>query len=61
MKVHKLKLHLLLALHPDAERKIGVGVEHFRIERNELAGVGCDWCVMTALKTASPTNDASLA
>lgn len=23
------KLHLLLALHPDAERKTGVGVDHF--------------------------------
>lgn len=36
-----LKLHLLLAQHPDAERKIGVGVDHFRIERNALgAGRG---------------------
>ncbi|NAT15128.1 DUF3223 domain-containing protein [Pseudomonas syringae pv. actinidifoliorum] len=34
------KLHLLLELHPDAHRKIGVGVDHFRIDRNELAGRG---------------------
>ncbi|KWS24843.1 hypothetical protein AL062_00335 [Pseudomonas syringae pv. syringae] len=34
------KLHLLLALHPDAERKIGVGIDHFLIKRNELAGRG---------------------
>lgn len=34
------KLHLLLALHPDAERKIGVGVDHFLIVRNELSGRG---------------------
>ncbi|MDI9778464.1 DCL family protein [Pseudomonas putida] len=34
------KLHLLLALHPDAERKIGVGVDHFLIARNTLAGRG---------------------
>lgn len=34
------KLHLLLALHPDAERKIGSGVDHFRIVRNELSGRG---------------------
>ncbi|MEE4075177.1 DCL family protein [Pseudomonas viridiflava] len=34
------KLHLLLELHPDAQRKIGVGVDHFRIDRNELAGRG---------------------
>lgn len=34
------KLHLLLALHPDAARKIGVGVDHFRLERNALAGRG---------------------
>ncbi|MCL8308306.1 DCL family protein [Pseudomonas putida] len=34
------KLHLLLALHPDAERKIGVGVDHFCLERNPLAGRG---------------------
>lgn len=34
------KLHLLLALHPDADRKIGVGVDHFRLERNPLAGRG---------------------
>ncbi|WP_323157583.1 DCL family protein [Pseudomonas fulva] len=32
------KLHLLVALHPDAERKIGVGVDHFLIVRNELSG-----------------------
>ncbi|WP_236184697.1 DUF3223 domain-containing protein [Pseudomonas juntendi] len=34
------KLHLLLALHPEAVRKIGVGVDHFRLERNQLAGRG---------------------
>jgi len=34
------KLHLLLALHPDAERKIGAGIDHFRIARNELSGRG---------------------
>ncbi|ARD13737.1 MULTISPECIES: DCL family protein [Pseudomonas] len=34
------KLRLLLALHPDADRKIGVGVDHFRIDRNDLAGQG---------------------
>lgn len=34
------KLHLLLALHPDAERKIGLGIDHFRIVRNELSGRG---------------------
>lgn len=34
------KLHLLLALHPDADRKIGTGVDHFRLERNPLAGRG---------------------
>ncbi|MEE1923631.1 DCL family protein [Pseudomonas sp. 148P] len=34
------KLHLLLALHPEADRKIGVGVDHFRLERNQLAGRG---------------------
>jgi hypothetical protein len=34
------KLRLLVALHPDAERKIGVGIDHFLIKRNELAGRG---------------------
>ncbi|CAM3598133.1 hypothetical protein CCOS865_04136 [Pseudomonas reidholzensis] len=34
------KLQLLLALHPDAERKIGVGVDHFVIARNQLSGRG---------------------
>lgn len=34
------KLHLLIAQHPDADRKIGVGVDHFRLERNSLAGRG---------------------
>ncbi|AJO78641.1 DUF3223 domain-containing protein [Pseudomonas sp. MRSN 12121] len=35
------KLHLLVAMHPDASRKIGNGIDHFRIERNELgAGKG---------------------
>lgn len=39
------KLHLLLAMHPDADRKIGVGIDHFRIERNALgAGKGI-WLV----------------
>lgn len=32
------KLHLLLALHPDAKRKIGAGVDHFMVARNELSG-----------------------
>lgn len=32
------KLHLLLAFYLDADRKVGVGVDHFRIDRNELAG-----------------------
>ncbi|EPZ8363098.1 DCL family protein [Pseudomonas aeruginosa] len=45
---HKIaiqKLHLLIALHPDAERKIGSGVDHFKIERNALgAGQGL-WLV----------------
>lgn len=34
------KLHLLLALHPDAERKIGPGVNYFVIAKNQLAGRG---------------------
>jgi hypothetical protein len=34
------KLHLLLAMHPEADRKIGVGVDHFLLERNALAGRG---------------------
>jgi len=39
------KLHLLIALHPDAERKIGSGVDHFKVERNALgAGQGL-WLV----------------
>lgn len=45
---HKIaiqKLHLLIALHPDAERKIGAGVDHFKVERNALgAGQGL-WLV----------------
>ncbi|MCO3721290.1 DCL family protein [Pseudomonas aeruginosa] len=45
---HKIaiqKLRLLIALHPDAERKIGSGVDHFKIERNALgAGQGL-WLV----------------
>ncbi|WP_197539867.1 DCL family protein [Metapseudomonas resinovorans] len=44
-KVAIQKLHLLIALHPDAERKIGSGVDHFRVERNALgAGQGL-WLV----------------
>ncbi|EMB9880709.1 DUF3223 domain-containing protein [Pseudomonas aeruginosa] len=35
------KLHLLIALHPDAERKIGSGIDHFKVERNVL-GAGQD-------------------
>lgn len=38
--VAEQKLHLLLALHPDSRRKIGVGVDHFCLERNLLAGRG---------------------
>jgi hypothetical protein len=34
------KLHLLLAMHPEADRKIGVGVDHFLLQRNVLAGRG---------------------
>lgn len=34
------KLQLLLALPPDAKRKIGAGVDHFMIARNELSGRG---------------------
>ncbi|MHA6130479.1 DUF3223 domain-containing protein [Pseudomonas fluorescens group sp. PF-1] len=35
------KLHLLIAMHPEASRKIGVGIDHFRIQRNALgAGKG---------------------
>ncbi|QHF28739.1 DUF3223 domain-containing protein [Pseudomonas sp. R32] len=30
------KMHLLMAMHPEASRKIGVGVDHFKIVRNEL-------------------------
>jgi hypothetical protein len=34
-------LHLLIALHPEASRKIGVGIDHFKIVRNALgAGRG---------------------
>jgi len=39
------KLHLLIALHPDADRKIGSGVDHFKVKRNALgAGQGL-WLV----------------
>lgn len=39
------KLHLLIALHPDAERKIGSGIDHFKVKRNVLgAGQGL-WLV----------------
>ncbi|VVM38457.1 DCL family protein [Pseudomonas viridiflava] len=34
------KLNLLVALHPDAQRKIGVGIDHFCIKKNQLAGRG---------------------
>lgn len=35
------KMHLLMALHPEASRKIGVGIDHFKIVRNALgAGRG---------------------
>ncbi|WP_285374257.1 DUF3223 domain-containing protein [Pseudomonas sp. lyk4-TYG-107] len=38
---HAIKhLHLLIAMHPDAPRKIGVGVDHFKIKRNVGAGRG---------------------
>jgi hypothetical protein len=39
------KLHLLIALHPDAERKIGVGVDHFKIKRNALGAGNGFWLV----------------
>lgn len=45
---HKIaiqKLHLLIALHPDAERKIGAGIDHFKVKQNALgAGQGL-WLV----------------
>ncbi|HHK0231160.1 TPA: DCL family protein [Pseudomonas aeruginosa] len=45
---HKIaiqKLHLLIALHPGAERKIGSGIDHFKVQRNVLgAGQGL-WIV----------------
>lgn len=45
------KLHLLLAMHPDADRKIGVGIDHFRIERNALgAGRGSGSSAWMAVK-----------
>lgn len=48
MVSHKIaiqKLHLLIALHPDAERKIGSGIDHFKVQRNVLgAGQGL-WLV----------------
>jgi hypothetical protein len=35
------KMHLLIAMHPEASRKIGVGIYHFKIVRNALgAGRG---------------------
>ncbi len=40
-KVAMQKLCLLLALHPDAQRKVGAGVDHFRIERNALGSGRC--------------------
>ncbi|NWB99597.1 DCL family protein [Pseudomonas gingeri] len=39
------KLHLLIAMHPDAERKIGVGVDHFKIKRNALGAGSGFWLV----------------
>jgi hypothetical protein len=34
-------MHLLIAMHPEASRKIGVGIDHFKIVRNALgAGRG---------------------
>ncbi|WP_285412597.1 DCL family protein [Pseudomonas sp. lyk4-40-TSB-59a] len=39
------KLHLLIALHPDAERKIGVGIDHFKIKRNALGAGNGFWLV----------------
>ncbi|WP_447759596.1 DUF3223 domain-containing protein [Pseudomonas moraviensis] len=39
------KLHLLIVMHPDAERKIGVGVDHFKIKRNALGGDSGFWLV----------------
>ncbi|MGF6208601.1 DCL family protein [Pseudomonas frederiksbergensis] len=35
------KMHLLIVMHPEASRKIGVGIDHFKIVRNALgAGRG---------------------
>lgn len=35
------KMHLLIAMHPEARRKIGVGIDHFKTVRNPLgAGRG---------------------
>ena len=45
---HKIaiqKLHLLTALLPDAERKIGSGVDHFKVERNALGAEQGLWLV----------------
>ncbi|MBD8666340.1 DCL family protein [Pseudomonas lurida] len=43
---HAIKrLHLLIAMHPDAERKIGVGVDHFKIKRNALGAGNSFWLV----------------
>ncbi|MFQ6557615.1 DCL family protein [Pseudomonas sp. Lb2C1-1] len=39
------KLHLLLAMHPDADRKIGVGIDYFKIERNALGAGRGIWLV----------------
>lgn len=39
------KLHLLIAMHPDSERKIGVGVDHFEIRRNALGAGSGFWLV----------------
>lgn len=43
---HAIKhLHLLIAMHPDAPRKIGVGVDHFKIKRNVLGAGRGFWLV----------------
>lgn len=56
------KLYLLIALHHDAERKIEVGVDYFKIKRNALgAGNGFGWYEVMGANTASLMSDASLA
>ena len=34
------KMHLLIAMHPEASRKIGVGIDHFKIVRMPWERVG---------------------